>query len=90
MEYLIRQGLPMRTAHETVGQLVAACEADGRRLAELTLEQLQAACDKIKPDVFDVLGVSNAVAVLSSYGSGGREPVREQLARWKSKFGQDA
>jgi argininosuccinate lyase len=90
MEYLIRQGLPMRTAHETVGQLVAACEREGRRLAELKLEQLQAACDKIKPDVFEVLGVSNAVAMLASYGSGGREPVREQLARWKAKFGHNA
>ncbi len=29
MEYLIRHGVPMRTAHETVGQLVAACEAEG-------------------------------------------------------------
>lgn len=90
MEYLIRRGVPMRTAHETVGQLVAACEAEGCRLAELSLERLQAACDKIEPDVFGVLGVSNAVAVLTSYGSGGREPVREQLARWKAKFGLHA
>jgi hypothetical protein len=28
--------------------------------------------------------------VLTSYGSGGREPVREQLARWKAKFGLHA
>src|SRR5690606_30758372 len=26
MEYLIRQGVPMRTAHHTVGSLVAECE----------------------------------------------------------------
>jgi argininosuccinate lyase len=90
MEYLIRQGVPMRTAHETVGQLVAACEAEGKRLAELPLERLQAACDKIGPDVSSVLGVANAVGVLTSYGSGGREPVREQLARWKAKFGLHA
>jgi argininosuccinate lyase len=90
MEYLIRRGVPMRTAHETVGQLVAACEADHCRLAELSLERLQAACEKIEPDVFGVLGVSNAVAVLTSYGSGGREPVGEQLGRWKAKLGMHA
>jgi argininosuccinate lyase len=90
MEYLIRQGVPMRTAHETVGQLVKTCESEGCRLAQLPLERLQAACDKIGPDVFGVLGVSNAAAVLTSYGSGGREPVRQQLERWKAKFGLHA
>lgn len=90
MEYLIRHGVPMRTAHETVGQLVAACEGEGKRLAELPLERLKAACDKIESDVFGVLGVANAVNVLTSYGSGGGAPVREQLARWKAKFGWHA
>jgi argininosuccinate lyase len=90
MEYLIRRGVPMRTAHEIVGQLVATCEGEGRRLADLPLERLQAASDKIEPDVFGVLGVTHAVAVLTCYGSGGREPVREQLARWKAKFGLHA
>lgn len=90
MEYLIRRGVPMRTAHETVGKLVAACEADRCRLADLSLEQLTAACDKIEADVYSVLGVKNAVAALTSYGSGGPEPVRQQLERWKAKLGMHA
>jgi argininosuccinate lyase len=85
MEYLIRQGVPMRTGHETVGRLVALCESKSCRLADLPLEELQAACDRIKSDVYDVLGTANAVAALSSYGSGGRGPVEEQLARWQAK-----
>jgi len=90
MEYLIRRGVPMRTAHETVGKLVAVCEAGGCRLAQLPLDQLQSACDKIGPDVSGVLGVENAVQALSSYGSGGRGPVLEQLARWQAKLGMHA
>ncbi|MEX1094828.1 MAG: argininosuccinate lyase [Planctomycetales bacterium] len=83
MEHLIQAGVPMRTAHETVGRLVSQCEAQGCRLADLELAELQNACDRIGEDVYGVLGVQNAVAVLSSYGSGGRERVREQIARWK-------
>jgi argininosuccinate lyase len=90
MEYLIRRGVPMRAAHETVGKLVAACEAEGSRLAQLPLARLQSACDKIEADVSDVLGVENAVKALSSYGSGGRAPVLEQLTRWQAKFGMHA
>jgi argininosuccinate lyase len=90
MEYLIRCGVPMRTAHETVGKLVAICEAEGCRLAELPLDRLQSACDKIGSDVSNVLGVENAVKALSSYGSGGRAPVLEQLSRWQAKLGMHA
>jgi argininosuccinate lyase len=90
MEYLIRRGVPMRTAHETVGSLVAMCEADGCRLAELPLARLQAACDRIGPDVSKILGAANAVNALTSYGSGGRAPVLEQLARWQAKLGMHA
>jgi argininosuccinate lyase len=90
MEYLIRRGVPMRTAHETVGKLVAACEAEGCRLAQLPLDRLQSACDKIGPDVAGVLGVENAVNALASFGSGGRAPVLEQLARWQAKLGMHA
>ena len=88
MEYLIRRGVPMRTGHEIVGRLVADCEARGYRLKDLTLQQLQQACDKIEADVFQVLGVSGAVAALCSYGSGGEKPVREQLLRWRKRLAE--
>ncbi|HSG72321.1 MAG TPA: argininosuccinate lyase [Planctomycetaceae bacterium] len=87
MEYLIRQQVPMRTAHETVGSLVALCERKKCRLNDLSLEEFQSACDKIDESVRKVLGTHNAVASLQSYGSGGRGPVEEQLARWQARLG---
>jgi argininosuccinate lyase len=87
MEYLIRQNVPMRTAHETVGSLVALCEQKKCRLNDLSLEELQAACDKIEEGVRKVLGTKNAVASLQSYGSGGRGPVEAQLAQWQTRLG---
>ncbi|MBC7819343.1 MAG: argininosuccinate lyase [Planctomycetaceae bacterium] len=86
MEYLIGKGVPMRTAHETVGKLVAQCDSRKCRLADLSLPDLQTACDKITADVKNVLGTANAVAALRSFGSGGREPVLAQIAFWKEKL----
>ncbi|MDG1895955.1 MAG: argininosuccinate lyase, partial [Fuerstiella sp.] len=40
MEYLIRKGVPMRTGHGTVGQLVAKCEGAACRLKDLSLQDL--------------------------------------------------
>jgi len=86
MEYLILKGVPMRSGHETVGKLVSLCESKSCRLADLSLEVLRGVCDRIDSDVSSVLGTHNAVGVLSSYGSGGRQPVAEQLARWRSRL----
>ncbi len=85
MEYLIKKGVPMRTAHETVGKLVALCESKKCRLAELSLGELQTACPQITADVAQILGAHNAVAALRSYGSGGRESVVRQLEIWKKR-----
>jgi argininosuccinate lyase len=85
MEYLILKGVPMRSAHETVGKLVALCEGKRCRLADLSLPELQAACPQIAADVSQVLGVANAVKALKSYGSGGRASVEQQLTQWKER-----
>ncbi len=88
MEYLIKRGVPMRTGHEVVGKLVAKCEAENRRLADLTAEEFRAASDLIADDVRSVLGTRNAAAALVSYGSGGAQPVADQIACWKQRLGE--
>ena len=87
MEYLIRQGVPMRTGHETVGRLVAECESRDCRLADLPLTDLQTACDLIQDDVFEVLGTQNAMKALISFGSGGEQPVADRVAWWRDHVG---
>ena len=86
MEYLIRQGVPMRTGHETVGRLVAHCEARGCRLSELPLTELQEACGLIREDVREVLGAVNANRALQSFGSGGRQSVEAQVEAWRRRL----
>jgi argininosuccinate lyase len=88
MEHLIKKGVPMRTAHETVGRLVALCESKNCHLADLALSELQAACPQIGADVSQVLGAASAVAALNSFGSGGRESVLAQLDHWRQELAQ--
>lgn len=87
MEYLIKKGVPMRTGHETVGALVSTCEKQKKRLAELSLEEFQKACPQIENDVYDILGVRNAIKAFVSEGSGGPNPVAQQLKMWKERVG---
>jgi argininosuccinate lyase len=87
MEYLIRQGVPMRTGHATVGKLVADCEARSCRLADLSLEELKTACDLIEQNVFSILGAKNAMRALISFGSGGEQPVADRIVWWQNHLG---
>jgi argininosuccinate lyase len=86
MEYLIVRGVPMRTAHETVGRLVALCESRNCRLADLSLAEMQSACEKISANVTSVLGSQNSAAALTSFGSAGRQCVLEQLEYWRLRL----
>jgi len=84
MEYLIAKGVPQRTGHHIVGQLVALCERRGCRLADLSLADLQVASPAIGEDVTSALGVENAVKAFRSYGSTAPAEVEKQLERWKA------
>jgi argininosuccinate lyase len=80
-EWLVRQGVPFRVAHEVAGACVRVCEERGIELWDLTDEDLASISPHLTPAVRDVLTVEGSLA--SRSGHGGTAPVRvvEQLAR---------
>jgi argininosuccinate lyase len=79
-EWLVRQGVPFREAHELAGACVQACEEKGIELDELSDEDFARIDPRLTPQVREVLTVEGSVA--SRNGRGGTAPdrVREQLA----------
>ena len=61
MEYLIRRGMPQRTAHGVVGGLVRKALDSGVRLSDLSVEEFKAADPSLDTSVYNVLGVEHAV-----------------------------
>ncbi len=86
-EYLVGKGLPFRTAHQIVGGLVRRAEESGKTLAELPLETLRSACEKIGPDVAEHLGAANVIRHYAPEGAAGEKQLREQLAFWRRQLG---
>ncbi|MCP3421556.1 argininosuccinate lyase [Nocardioides pinisoli] len=78
-EWLVREGVPFRDAHELAGACVRRCEELGCDLPDLTDDQLAAISPSLTPQVRSVLTVPGSVA--SRSGRGGTAPVRvrEQL-----------
>jgi argininosuccinate lyase len=79
-DWLVRQGVPFRNAHEISGELVRFCEENGLGLHEPTDAQLAAISPLLAPEVRSVLSVAGSLA--SRDGVGGTAPARvaEQLA----------
>ena len=88
MEYMIGRGVPQRTAHHLVGELVGKAMQRGVPLAELSLADYQALHPDLDDGVFAVLGVERAVAAFVSYGSTAPGEVARQVERWRTKLGQ--
>ncbi|WOG28438.1 argininosuccinate lyase [Endozoicomonas sp. 8E] len=77
-DYLVRQGMPFRNAHEVVGKAVAYGIEKNKDLSEMTLEELTVFSDSIKEDVFDVLTLEGSVAARDHIG--GTAPGQVRLA----------
>jgi argininosuccinate lyase len=73
-EWLVRQGVPFRVAHEAAGESVRVAEGRGVGLAELTDEEFEKINPALTPQVREVLTVEGSVA--SRNGRGGTAPVR--------------
>ncbi|MDO4586353.1 MAG: argininosuccinate lyase [Planctomycetia bacterium] len=83
MEYLIKKGVPQRTAHGIVGRLVRFAIEKNVPLAHLPLKTMKEACEMIDYSVYEVLGAENAVKAMQSYGSTAPDQVQKQVNLWK-------
>jgi argininosuccinate lyase len=79
-EWLVREGVPFRVAHEVAGACVRRCEELGIELVELSDEDLAAISPSLTPAVRDVLTVAGSVAARDGRGGTAPDRVREQLA----------
>ncbi len=78
-EWLVREGVPFRVAHEVAGECVQVCEGKGIELAALTDADLVAVSEHLTPAVRAVLTVTGSIASRNSRGGTAQPRVDEQL-----------
>ncbi|MFN2319166.1 MAG: argininosuccinate lyase [Dermatophilaceae bacterium] len=79
-EWLVREGVAFRTAHEVAGECVRECESRGIELWDLSDADLVAISPHLSPGVREVLSVEGSLASRSAKGGTAPDRVREQLA----------
>ncbi|KAJ4817156.1 Argininosuccinate lyase [Rhynchospora pubera] len=86
VDYLVKKGIPFRTSHDIVGRTVAMGITKKCKLAELKLDDLRRINTVFEEDVYEYLGVENAIKKFMSHGSTGPEEVAKQLDFWVKKL----
>ena len=83
-EWLVRQRVPFREAHEVAGACVRRCEELGIGLAELTDAQLAEVDARLTPAVREVLTVAGSIGSRDGRGGTAQVRVAEQLGELRS------
>ena len=84
-DYLVKKGMPFRTAYKIVGRLVAKCIKDGTVLETVPLEEYKEISPLFEADVYDEINLVTCVEKRTSYGGTGRASVLEQIAYVRGK-----
>jgi argininosuccinate lyase len=82
-DYLVRKGVPFRTAHHAVGEAVLLSEKRRKPLDKLTAEDLCSVHKAFGADVADIFDLEKAMARREMTGAPGTKEVRKQLSRWR-------
>ena len=85
-DYLVKKGLPFRSAYKISGQIVAKCIADGQVLETLPLEVYQTFSPLFGEDLYQDIDLTTCVEKRISQGGTSAASVKSQIAYVKERM----
>ena len=85
-DYLVKKGLPFRSAYKISGQIVAKCIAEGKVLETLTLEEYKAFSELFEADLYNDIDLLTCVEKRISEGGTSQASVDAQIAYVKEQL----
>jgi len=87
-EYLVRKAVPFRKAHGIVGSLVAQCEKQNKKLAQISLDEFKKHSSAFEADVYKSLGAINVAGKIITEGGAGVKQTKKQIAYWQKRLAE--
>ena len=85
-DYLVKKGMPFRSAYKIVGQIVAECIAKQCVLDEYPLDEYKKYSDLFEQDLYEEISLETCVNKRNSEGGASPKSVLEQAAFVKSQL----
>lgn len=87
-DYLAARGVPFREAYDLASKIVKICDAAGKLLKDLSLEEWQQFHPKFAADIYEAISPRQVVAARNSYGGTGFVQVRKALIAARAQMAQ--
>lgn len=79
-DYLVKKGLPFRSAHEVVGKMVLYCVTKNLAIDELSIEELHSFSPIIDEDIYEAIKLETCVNMRKVYGGPAFEAVQHSIS----------
>ncbi len=86
-DYMVKKGLPFRSAYKISGLIVAECIRSGQVLETLPLDEYKKYWDQFEEDLYAAIDLKNAADTRTSKGGTSRASIKEQIELVKNKLG---
>jgi argininosuccinate lyase len=83
-DYLVKKGIPFRSAHEIIGKMVLFCIQNKKMINELSMVDFKAFSDKIEEDVYEEISLEKCVSGRKLPGGPARESVLASIENGKA------
>ncbi len=88
-DYLVKKGMPFRSAYKICGQIVAACIASGKVLENLELSEYKKFSELFESDLYSEIDLKNCVEKRISAGGTSVSSVEAQINAVRNKLKED-
>ena len=85
-DYMVKKGLPFRSAYKIVGQIVGDAIKNGKVLETITLEEYKGYSDVFEQDLYDEISLKTCVEKRISLGGTSPQSVEQQIEWIKGKL----
>ncbi len=85
-DYLVKKGLPFRSAYKISGQIVAKCICEGKILETLTLSEYKEFSELFDDDIFNEISLETCVSKRISEGGTSVKSVEKQIEFVRSQI----
>lgn len=83
-DYLVKKGIPFRTAHEIIGKMVSFCTQNSKSLAQLTLSEFHSFSEVIGQDVYSAISLEKCVSDRKIPGGPAKEAVMNSINKGRA------
>jgi argininosuccinate lyase len=78
-DYLVKKGIPFRSAHEIIGKMVLYCINNNKAIEELSIDEFKGFSEKIEPDVYEEISLEKCVSGRRLPGGPAKESVMASI-----------